>query len=112
MADHLHLVGRHRRVIQALLWEYLPGVEAWAFGSRVNGVNDDDSDRRLLLRGPELEKIAAENLANFEKAARESTILFSVEAQDWARLSKQFQRDVECCHVVWREIPPNAKANT
>ena len=44
MADGLHLSTRHGRVLQALLREHLPGVEVWAYGSRVNGRSHDGSD--------------------------------------------------------------------
>ena len=29
MADRLHLQPKHRRVLEALLREHLPGVEVW-----------------------------------------------------------------------------------
>ncbi len=99
MADQLHLSPRHRGVLEALLREHLPGVEAWAYGSRVNGRSHDGSDLDLALRAPGLAKIPAEQLADFKDAVCESTIPFLVEARDWARLPERFQREIERDHV-------------
>ena len=95
MADHLHLHTRHRRVLVALLQEHLPGVEVWAYGSRVNGRSHDGSDLDLVLRGPDLKELPADRLASFEDAVRESNIPFLVEARDWARLPERFHREIE-----------------
>lgn len=102
MAD-LHLPTRHRLTLGALLREHLPGVEVWAYGSRVNGRSHDGSDLDLVLRGPQLENISVERLGDFEEAVRESTIPFLVEARDWARLPEQFRQEAERQHVVLRD---------
>ena len=116
MANDLHLSPRHRRVLEALLREHLPDVEVWAYRSRVNGRSHDGSDLDLVLRGPGLEEIPAEQVTDFAKAVRESTIPFFVEARDWAVLPERFQRKIESQHVVllrhnlpncddWRDAP-------
>ena len=100
MADRLHLLARHRRLLQALLREHLPGVEVWAYGSRVNGRSHDGSDLDLVLRGAGLHKIPIDRLVDFEEALRESNIPFLVEARDWARLPARFLREIEREYVV------------
>ena len=100
MTDRLHLAERHRNILTALLREHLPNVEVWAYGSRVNDRGHEGSDLDLVLRGPGLEKIPAEQLADFEEALRESTIPFLVEARDWARLPERFHREIEREYVV------------
>ena len=47
MAEGLHLSPRHREEIEALLREHLPGVEVWAYGSRVTGRSHEGSDLDL-----------------------------------------------------------------
>ena len=96
----LHLKPRHRAAIEALLKEHLPGVEAWAYGSRVNGRSHDGSDLDLVLRGPDLARIDASRLIDFTEALRDSTIPFLVEAHDWSRLPESFHREIERDHVV------------
>ena len=103
MPDLLHLPARHRQILEALLREHLPGVEVWAYGSRVNGRCHDGSDLDLVLRGPELERIPADRLCDFEEAVRESTIPILVEARDWARLPERFHQEIEREHVVLLE---------
>ena len=100
MTDRLYLAERHRNILTALLREHLPNVEVWAYGSRVNDRGHEGSDLDLVLRGPGLEKIQSEQLADFEEALRESTIPFLVEARDWARLHERFHLEIEQEYVV------------
>ena len=100
MAESLHLSSRHREEIEALLHKHLPGVEVWAYGSRVNGQSHDGSDLDLVLRGPKLAEIGTSQLGEFIEALQNSTIPFLVEARDWARLPESFHREIEREHVV------------
>ena len=100
MADRLHLLPNHRRALEALLRKYLPDVEVWAYGSRVNRRSHDGSDLDLVLRGSGLTEIPSDQLGDFEEAVRESNIPFLVEARDWARLPERFHREIERDHVV------------
>lgn len=100
MADRLDLPPRYRRTLEVLLREHLPDVEAWAYGSRVNGRHHAGSDLDLVLRGPRLEKIPAERMVDFADAVCESAIPFLVEARDWARLPEGFRREIERDHAV------------
>jgi len=59
MADRLQIKPRHRAAVERLLSEHLPGVEAWAYGSRASGRSHDGSDLDLALRGPGLLEIPA-----------------------------------------------------
>ena len=100
MVESLHLSSRHREEIEALLHKHLPGVEVWAYGSRVNGRSHDGSDLDLVLRGPELAEIDISRLADFTEALQDSTIPFLVEVRDWARLPESFHHEIEREHVV------------
>ena len=103
MRDRLHLKARHRRMLEEILREHVPGVEVWAYGSRVSGHSHDGSDLDLVLRGPDLEEIPIGQLVALEEALRLSTIPFLVEARDWARLPESFQREIEKDFVVLTE---------
>ena len=100
MTDRLHLQQRHREMLERLLREHLPGVEVWAYGSRVTGRSHDGSDLDLALRGTGLEEIPTEQLADFKDAVRESTIPFLVEARDWAKLPERFHGEIERDYTV------------
>ena len=99
-ANRLRLLPRHRKMLLALLREHLPGVEVWAYGSRVNGQSHDGSDLDLVLRSPDLQEIPIGQVTDFEEALRESNIPFLVEARDWARLPESFHPEIEREYVV------------
>ncbi len=101
MADRLRLEPRHRRLIGDILARFAPGVEVWAYGSRVNGRSHPGSDLDLVLRGPGLQPLPESTLRALSAAFHDSTIPFFVEARDWSRLPASFHREIERDHVVW-----------
>ena len=103
MTWHLHVKPRHREQIERLLREYLPGVEVWVYGSRINGRSHEGSDLDLVLRGRDLKPLPIGKLSDLTDALRESNIPFLVEARDWARLPESFHREIEREHVVLEE---------
>ena len=78
---------------------HLPGVEVWAYGSRLTNRCHDGSDLDLVLRGPKLKKIADEKLRELRHALQESSIPFLVEAHDWAHLPERFHQEIEKDYV-------------
>ena len=100
MDDRLSLLPRHRSKIEEILAACAPGVEAWAYGSRVNGRSHPSSDLDLVLRAPGLEPLPLETLAELSQAFEDSTIPFFVEARDWARLPESFRAEIERDYVV------------
>lgn len=77
-----------------LLADYLPEVNAWAYGSRVNGQAHDTSDLNIVLRSKNLSKIPVEQLESFLQALSDSNIPILVEARDWARLPESFHQEI------------------
>ena len=116
MTDRLALPLRYRDQIEALLREHVPGVEVWAYGSRVNGRSHDGSDLDLALRGPDLEPLDG-GFYDLLEAIEKSNIPILVQAHDWAMLPESFHREIERDYVVvqkgakqkpageWREVP-------
>ena len=100
MGDRLRLESRHREQIEALLRQHLPGVEVWAYGSRVNGLSHDGSDLDLVLRGPGLTPIPAAAFSELRQAFSDSDIPILVEVRDWARLPEGFRREIERGYVA------------
>ena len=91
---------RHREQIERLLREHVPGVEAWAYGSRVDGRGHEGSDLDLVLRGADLRPISFDALQGLQEALRDSTIPFIVEVRDWARLPEAFHHEIERGYVA------------
>lgn len=94
MANNLLLREKDRVALMQLLLRYLPGVTAWAYGSRVNGTAHEASDLDIVLRSPNLSPISWLALDDFLTALRESNIPILVEARDWARLPESFHREI------------------
>ena len=102
MTDRLELPLRYRDQLEALLREHVPGVEVWAYGSRVNGESHDGSDLDLVLRSPTLEPLG-EGFHDLLEAIEKSSIPFLIQAHDWTRLSESFHREIERDSVVVQE---------
>ena len=99
-AKRLDLPRRYRDQIEALLREHVPGVEVWAYGSRVTGKSHKGSDLDLVLRGPDLKRIPGGQLMDLIEALEESNVPIIVQAHDWARLPERFHREIEREYVV------------
>ena len=102
MIERLDLPCRYRRQIEALLRKVLPGVEVWAYGSRVNGRSHPGSDLDLALRSPNLEPIPDALLREVAAALERSNVPILVQAHDWARLPESFHLEIERNHVPLR----------
>ena len=102
MTDRLALPRRYRNQLEALLSKHVPGVEVWAYGSRVNGRGHDGSDLDLVLRGPALEPLDG-GFCDLLEAIEKSNIPILVQAHDWAMLPESFHIEIERDHVVVQE---------
>ena len=106
--DRLDLPTGYREQVEALLREFVPEAEVWAYGSRVNGRSHEASDLDLVLRGPDLEPIPIGQMLDLEEAFERSNIPILVEARDWTRLPKSFHGEIERDYVVlrkeWRQV--------
>ena len=96
----IHLLVRHRKILEDLFHKYMPQVEVWAYGSRVNGESHSASDLDLVLRGPGLKKINSSQILDIREALTESNIPFIVEVRDWAVLPKSFHEEIKCNYYV------------
>ena len=73
------------RIISGILAAHATGVEARAFGSRVDGTPKDYSDLDLALAGPA--KLDAAVLESLREAFEESDLPFRVDILDWHAIS-------------------------
>ncbi len=102
MTDRLALPLRYRDQLESLLREHVPGIEVWAYGSRVNGESHDGSDLDLALRGPDLEPLDG-GFYDLLEAIEKSNVPILVQAHDWATLPESFHREIERDYVVVQE---------
>ncbi len=99
MSDRLDLPLRYREQLQELLREHVPGVEVWAYGSRVNGLSHPGSDLDLVLRSNTLVSLGDEYL-DLVDALERSNIPILVQVHDWARFPASFHREIKKDYVV------------
>ena len=99
MTDRLALPRRYRNQLEALLREHVPGVEVWAYGSRVNGESHEGSDLDLALRSPALKPLDG-GFYDLLEAIEKSHIPILVQAHDWAMLPESFHKEIERDYVV------------
>ena len=99
MTDRLALPRRYRVQLETLLREHVPGVEVWAYGSRVNGESHEGSDLDLVLRGPALEPLDG-GFYDLLEAIEKSNIPILVQAHDWSMLPESFHREIERDYAV------------
>lgn len=102
MTPQLFLREQDRKRLIELLNTHLPGVTAWAYGSRVNGAAHEASDLDLVLRSADLSSIPADELESFLQALRDSNIPILIEARDWARLPPAFHQEILKKYAVVR----------
>ena len=100
MADGLHLLPRYADQIKAIIRRQLPGVEVWAYGSRVDGTCYAGSDLDLALRAPGRAKIPYHRLRGLRYALRDSTIPIIVDLKDWATMPESYQHEIEDRYIV------------
>ena len=96
----LDLNPRYRAMLGEILEKYVPGMEVWAYGSRVNGNNHDASDLDLVVRNPADPDQKQENLTALRAALADSNLPIRVQAQDWARIPAYFREEIEKGYVV------------
>ena len=102
MTDRLALPRRYRDQLEALLGKHVPGVEVWAYGSRVNGESHEGSDLDLVLRSPTLEPLDG-GFYELREAIEQSTIPILIQAHDWASLPETFHREIVRDYVLVQE---------
>jgi len=101
------LESKYVQVIQLLLTELMPGVEVWAFGSRVTGSPKPYSDLDLVLVSDlplDLSKRAALSLA-FEEA----DLPFRVDVLELRQLPPSLRAEVERAHEVLQPQPAQTR---
>ena len=96
----LDLPQKHLQQVQALLREYAPDAEVWAYGSRVTGGGHEASDLDLVLRNPDDLREESRALYDLKEAFTESDLPIRVDVMDWARIPESFHREIERAHVV------------
>ena len=87
--------------VRRVLREHVPGLEVWAFGSRVSWTARGTSDLDIALMTTE--PLDAMRLAEMREAFVQSDLPFRVDIADWSSTSKAFQSIIRQNCVVVQE---------
>lgn len=96
----LNLPPAYLNMLKALLRQYVPQAEVWAYGSRVNGDCHEASDLDLVLRHPQDLTQECDGIFDLQDALIASDIPIQVQVVDWARIPAPFHTEIEAGYVV------------
>lgn len=97
----LYLAPQHLTQLQALLAVHIPkNIEAWAYGSRVNGTAHEGSDLDVVLRNPADLTLSTDGICELKEALQQSTLPMLVDVHDWAHLPVSFYAEIKKAYVV------------
>ncbi len=88
----INVHAKNLTAVKKILDQYLPGIEVWAFGSRVGGQAKSYSDLDLVIVGKS--KIDRVAWVRLKEAFEESKLPFRVDLIDWNSISTDFQKIV------------------
>lgn len=94
----LDLQSAHARIIRSVLDAHVPGMEVWAFGSRVTGSARQTSDLDIVLRTDHPVDILL--LAKIRDGFSASTLPMKIDVLDWSTLSSGMQASIEQEHCM------------
>lgn len=85
--------------VQRILSLHFEGLEVWAYGSRVTGV-DLTPETELELVVITEKPLSFEDMTAIEKAFAESNLPFRVDIIDWVKLPESIQKQIKKEHDV------------
>ena len=100
MSKDLHLPPDYHEQVVSILRRIAPGIEVWAYGSRVDGSNHDASDLDLVLRTPGLTPVSVSAISRLHDAFDESDLPIIVDIHDWARLPETYHEEIQRNYYV------------
>ena len=100
MSDGLELPAEYRAKVEAILALNAPGIEVWAYGSRVNGTSYEASDLDLVLRSADLTPVRVSVVSGLIDAFDESDLPIIVDLHDWSELPDSYREEIERLYVV------------
>lgn len=96
----LHLPKKYADQVHALLQQYIPDAEVWAYGSRVNGGFFEASDLDLVAHFATIQKRDVFRLSKVREAFQESNLPIMVQIVDWDAIPESFRDEIRAGYAV------------
>lgn len=111
MSQQIDISSEHRQQLQELLDQYLPGVQVWAYGSRVTLTANPGSDLDLVAFSSPGQ---ASRVSDLREALDESSLPFAVDLHVWDDVPERFRRIILEQFVVLKVEgqPPGTSTDT
>ncbi|MCQ2102226.1 MAG: nucleotidyltransferase domain-containing protein [Fibrobacter sp.] len=93
----------HLETVQRILALHFEGLEVWAHGARVTGVDLTPSTELELVVIAE-SPLSFEVMTTAEKAFVDSDLPFRVDIMDWAKLPESLQKQIKKEHDVVQSV--------
>lgn len=87
-----------RTLLDQLIQQHLPGVEIWAFGSRIRGAAMPNSDLDLVAFNA-----AQPAVGNLKEAFAESDLTIAIDLHSWEELPEKFQENIKADYVLCKD---------
>jgi type I restriction enzyme, S subunit len=106
MIASLDITTEHRKALLALLRRFVPGVEVWAYGSRVKWKSHPASDLDLVVfTAPEERR----QFSDLKDALAEANLPFMVGVHVWAEEPERFQEIIRKAHIILQQAEDKKK---
>lgn len=106
MNNGIDISAQHQKMLLDYLCRFIPGVEVWAYGSRVKGTARLNSDLDLVAFAT-LEQRAA--VYDLKDAFADSNLPFLVDLHIWDDVPDKFHDIIRKAYVVVQEAEPVKK---
>ncbi|MDD2599164.1 MAG: restriction endonuclease subunit S [Kiritimatiellae bacterium] len=97
MTQPIDIAPQDMKTLHSLLSQHLPGVTAWAYGSRVKWNSRPNSDLDLVVFAPPERR---PDVAALRTACDESNLPFRVDLFVWDEVPEKFRKTIEAEHVA------------
>ena len=107
MSHSIDISSKAHKMIVGLLNQFLPGVEVWAYGSRVKGTARPSSDLDLVTFANKDQRL---QVAQLREAFEESNLLCRVDVFIWDAVPESFRQEIQAHHVVMNTASETSEA--
>jgi len=104
MTPEIDITPEQREVLLALLQRHIPGVPAWAYGSRVKHRARPNSDLDLVVFTTPAQR---PQVMELKEALDESNIPFRVDLHIWDDVPERFHEIIRNEYLMLSKIPPS-----